>query len=53
VLAGEIARLYEVVNIGTGEGLVEEFYGISVERRITHPAVAAITQAARGELFAS
>jgi LysR family transcriptional activator of nhaA len=53
VLAGEIARQYEVVNIGTGEGLVEEFYGISVERRITHPAVAAITQAARGELFAS
>jgi LysR family transcriptional activator of nhaA len=32
--------------------LVEEFYAISIERRITHPAVAAITAAARRELFA-
>lgn len=52
VLAREIARQYQVVQLGTAEDLVEEFYGISVERRITHPAVAAITQAARGELFA-
>ena len=52
VLAAEIARQYEVVELGTGADLVEEFYGISVERRITHPAIAAITEAARGELFA-
>lgn len=52
VLAAEIARQYEVVELGTGADLVEEFYGISAERRITHPAVAAITEAARGELFA-
>lgn len=52
VLAAEIARQYEVVELGTAGDLVEEFYGISVERRITHPAVAAITQFARGELFA-
>lgn len=52
VLAAEIARQYEVVELGTAADLVEEFYGISVERRITHPAIAAITQAARGELFA-
>lgn len=51
VLAAEIARQYEVVELGTGADLVEEFYGISAERRITHPAVAAITEAARGELF--
>jgi LysR family transcriptional activator of nhaA len=31
--------------------MTEDFYAISVERRITHPGVAAITQAARGELF--
>jgi LysR family transcriptional activator of nhaA len=53
VLAREIARQYEVVHLGTADDLVEEFYAISVERRITHPAVAAITQAARGELFAA
>jgi LysR family transcriptional regulator, transcriptional activator of nhaA len=52
VLAGEIARQYEVVSLGTAEGLVEEFFGISAERRITHPAVSAVTQAARRELFA-
>ena len=52
VLAAEIARQYQVVQIGTAADLVEEFYGISVERRITHPAVAAITRVARGELFA-
>ncbi|HEY0823846.1 MAG TPA: transcriptional activator NhaR [Ramlibacter sp.] len=53
VLAAEIARQYEVAELGTAADLVEEFYGISVERRITHPAVAAITEAARGELFAA
>ena len=52
VLAAEIARQYEVEAIGTADGLVDEFYGISVERRITHPAIAAITRVARGELFA-
>lgn len=52
VLAAEIARQYEVERLGTAADLVEEFYGISAERRITHPAIAAITQAARGELFA-
>lgn len=52
VLAPEIARQYQVASLGVAEDLVEEFYGISVQRRITHPAVAAITQAARGRLFA-
>ena len=33
--------------------LIEEFYVITVERRITHPGVAAITQAARAGLFAA
>jgi LysR family transcriptional regulator, transcriptional activator of nhaA len=51
VLAAEIARQYEVVQLGTAADLVEEFYGISAQRRITHPAVAAITQSARRELF--
>jgi len=42
---------YGVEVIGRSEELVEEFYAVSVERRIKHPAVAAITQAARGRLF--
>jgi LysR family transcriptional activator of nhaA len=32
--------------------IVERFYAISVERKIQHPAVAAICDAARGDLFA-
>lgn len=52
VLVGEIERQYQVVSLGTAEDLVEEFYGMSAQRRITHPALAAITRSARGELFA-
>ena len=39
--------------LGRTTELVEEFHAVSVERRITHPCVAAITQAARAELFAA
>ena len=51
VLAGEIEAQYQVHRLGTAPALLEEFYAISIERRITHPAVAAITTAARRELF--
>jgi LysR family transcriptional regulator, transcriptional activator of nhaA len=51
VLEEEIARQYGVIVIGRSDELQEEFYAISVERRITHPCVAAITDTARGRLF--
>jgi LysR family transcriptional activator of nhaA len=51
VLAQEIEAQYQVLRLGTARTLMEEFYAISIERRITHPAVAAITTAARRELF--
>jgi LysR family transcriptional regulator, transcriptional activator of nhaA len=51
VLQAEIRRQYGVVTLGEAPDLTEEFYAISVERRIRHPAVAAITAAARTELF--
>ena len=53
VLADEVAQQYQVQCLGTPGDLMEEFYAISVERRITHPAVAAITAAARSKLFAN
>ncbi|MEI7430833.1 MAG: LysR family transcriptional regulator, partial [Betaproteobacteria bacterium] len=31
--------------------VTEQFYAISTERRLTHPAVMAISSAARQELF--
>jgi len=48
--AETVARLGVEV-IGRSDELVEEFYAVSVERRITHPCVVAITDAARGQLF--
>ncbi len=51
VLERETCAQYGVQVIGRTDDLVEEFYAISVERRITHPGVEAITQAARGRLF--
>lgn len=51
VLEAETAAQYGVDVIGRSDELHEDFYAISVERRITHPCVVAITQAARGALF--
>ena len=51
VLEAETTRQYGVRCIGRSDEMSEAFYAISVERRITHPAVAAITNAARGALF--
>lgn len=51
VLEAETVAQYGVVVIGRSDELVEEFFAVSVERRISHPCVAAITQAARGRLF--
>jgi LysR family transcriptional activator of nhaA len=41
---------YAVERVGRAEGLSERFYAITTDRRIKHPAVAAITEAARLEL---
>ena len=49
----ETVSQYGVKMIGRSDEMVEDFYAISVERRITHPGVAAITQAARGALFSA
>jgi LysR family transcriptional regulator, transcriptional activator of nhaA len=50
-IAEEVARQYGVVIIGKTEQVREEFYAISVERKISHPAVTAITEMAREWLF--
>ena len=52
VLAHEIEKQFSVRTLGVAAEVVEEFFAISVERRITHPCVVAITQSARNELFA-
>ena len=50
-IADQVRRQYGVVAIGRTDAVTEAFYAISVERRLTHPAVVAITSAARKELF--
>ena len=45
--AAEVAQQYDAEVIGSTEEVREQFYAISAERRISHPAVLAITQAAR------
>jgi LysR family transcriptional regulator, transcriptional activator of nhaA len=51
VLEREIAAQYQLKVVGRSDELVEEFVAISVERRVTHPCVIAITDAARAALF--
>jgi len=52
VIEAEIRRQYRVSHIGKADGIIERFYAISVEKKIKHPAVAAICSAAQNELFA-
>lgn len=51
-IAEEVRRQYGVRSLGTIEPVRERFYAISVERRLKHPAVVAISEAARQSLFA-
>lgn len=49
-IATEAAKQYGVQIVGKTEDVREHFYAISVERRISHPAVVAITETARAWL---
>lgn len=51
VVENEVCRQYQVELIGRLPTVTERFYAISIERRITHPAVVAIRESARRELF--
>lgn len=51
-VADDIVRQYGVAAIGATDDVRERFYAISTERRVRHPAVVAVTESARSELFA-
>jgi len=51
IVADEIRKTHGVHLVGRTDEVREEFYAITVERRITHPAVAAIAAAARGGIL--
>jgi LysR family transcriptional regulator, transcriptional activator of nhaA len=48
----DVEAQYRVQLIGVAGQVRERFYALSVDRRITHPAVVAITRSARKDLFA-
>ena len=50
-IAAETRRHYKVNAIGRIDAIQERYYAISVERRLKHPAVVTITEAARETLF--
>jgi len=51
VIAEEVCRQYGVQLIGQTDAVSESFYAISVERKVKHPGIVAITEGARRELF--
>jgi LysR family transcriptional activator of nhaA len=51
ILEQEISKQHGARVVGRTDEVVERFFAISVERRIKHPAVAAITHAARERIF--
>lgn len=50
-IAAEVAEQYDVVAIGEAEAVRERFYVATMQRKLEHPAVAALTEEARRGLF--
>jgi len=53
VIEHEIMRQYDVQPVGRTDEVRERFYAISAERKLRHPAVVAVNDAARLELFST
>jgi LysR family transcriptional activator of nhaA len=51
VLEDEIRRQYGVSVVGRAPEVRESFYAVTVERRLRHPAVVAVAETARDEIF--
>ncbi len=51
VIEKEVCRQYSVRVVGRTDAVRERYYAISVERRLKHPAVLAICEAARDKIF--
>ncbi len=50
-VAREVEEQYKVKAIGIASNVCERLYAVTVERRIKHPAVVAICEAAKAEVF--
>lgn len=52
-IASEVATQYRVESLGCTEAVSEQFFLITVERKLSHPAALAVSEAARHGLFAA
>jgi LysR family transcriptional activator of nhaA len=52
VIEAEVRRQYRVRVVGRARAVRQQFYAISVERKIKHPAVVAVCETARKDIFA-
>jgi LysR family transcriptional activator of nhaA len=52
VIATEVCAQHRVERIGVLDDVRQRYYALTVERRIRHAAVRAITESARAKLFA-
>lgn len=53
VMREEVRRLYDVDTVGEAQDIDVRYFAISAERRIKHPAVMAVSEHARQNLFVS
>lgn len=51
IIESSVRKQYGVAIVGRLDSVRERFYAVSAERRLKHPAVIAITESARRELF--
>lgn len=51
VTADEVRNRYGVETVGQTDGVIVNYYAISLQRRLTHPAVVAVSQAAKQNVF--
>lgn len=50
-IGDHVREQYKVMEIGRIDSVVEHLYAITTERRLTHPAIVAISEAARQDIF--
>lgn len=49
--AEHVCRQHDVVELGRIDTVIEQLYAITTERRLTHPAIVAVSEAARRDVF--
>ncbi len=50
-IAAQVCRQYNVVEVGRIDAVIEQLYAITTERRLTHPAIVAVSEAAKRQVF--